>query len=271
MKKFLAVLCASLLCVCCLALAACGGGSASSSSASASSSAAPADPMEKYYGDWKIAAAEVNGVTMSGDFGTLLGEDTSGSTLSVKSDGTGSITFGGESVDFTWAQNTDDSIVITPKTESDSIKTAPVKYEDGALKMTMEDNDMTGTLIFTADGTYPGAKEISADAATPITSEAALVGEWKLTGANMMGISMYGSADDLAAVMGGTTDTTLTFEQGGTAKAFGEDATWTVGSDGASFTMSGTSIPVKALGDDIVIDASAELGGTMTILMVFSK
>ena len=276
MKKFLTVLCASMLCFCCLALAACGGGGASSSAASsassnASSSAAPADPSEKFVGDWKIAAVEMNGVTMVGDFTTLLGEDSAGMSMSIKKDGTGSMTLGDDAVDITWTQKGDDAITVTPVKESDDITTVDVAFEDNALKMEMKDDSFTGTAIFTADGTYSSAKEISADGAKPITSEDALIGTWKLTGANLMGVSMYGDADDLAAAMGNISDTTLAFEKGGTAKAFGEDGAWKVGSDGATLTLSGIDIPVKALGDDIAIDASAMLGGTMQILMVFSK
>ena len=274
MKKFLTVLCASMLCFCCLALAACGGGGASSSaasSASSSSSAAPADPAEKFIGDWKIAAAKMNGVTMVGDFTQLLGEDSSSISLSIKKDGTGSMEFAGDNADITWAQKGDDAITVTPTTESDSITTVDVAFEDDALKMEMKDDEFSGTLIFTADGKFADAKEISIDGAKAITSEDALVGTWKLTGANMMGVSVYGDADDLTAVMGNIGDMTITFDKGGTATAFGESTTWTVGADGATLTSAGTEIPVKALGDDIVIDAGATLGGTTQILMVFSK
>lgn len=278
MKKFLAALCASMLCFCCLALAACGGGGASSSAASsasssASSSTAPADPAEKFVGDWKLAAAEMNGIMISGDFTQILGEEGSLSDfgMTIKKDGTGSIAWSDENVELTWTQKDDNTITVTPTKESDSgITTVDVRFDDNALKMKMEDESFSGDLIFTADGKYADAKEISADGAKAITSEDALIGTWKLSGVNMMGMSMYGDADDLAAAMGEVGDTTITFEKGGTAKAFGEDGTWKVGSDGATLTLSGTDVPVKALGDDIAIDASAMLGGT-TILMVFSK
>lgn len=278
MKKYLVALCASLLCVSCLTLAACGGSGSSSSatpssssSTAASSSAAPADPAEKFVGDWQLAAVKMNGITVSGDFTEVLGGDSSNVSLSIKKDGTGSLTFKDEPVDITWAQKGDNAITVTPVKESDGITAVDVAFENNALTMEMSDDEFTGTLIFTADGKYADAKEITADGAQAITSEDALVGTWKLTGINMMGMSMYGSSEDLAAAMGSVSDTSLTFEKGGTVKAFGQDETWKVGPDGATVTSNGTEVPVKAIGDDIVIDASAQLGGAIQILMVFSK
>ena len=75
MKKYLAMLCATMLCVCCLGLAACGGSgsgsAAASGSASASASASSSSAAVSYAGDWKFAGMEANmgsgTVTMVGD------------------------------------------------------------------------------------------------------------------------------------------------------------------------------------------------------------
>ena len=103
---------------------------------------------------------------------------------------------------------------------------------------------------------------------TPITSEDALVGSWTLSGINMMGITMYGDAKDLAAMAGGQ-DVSLSFEKGGKCHLMGSDATYAVSSDGATITEENISIPVKALGDEIAIDMTDLIG--MEMIMVFSK
>ena len=281
MKKYLAILCASMMCVCCLALAACGGNAASSSaSASASASAAEsasvssvaADPSEQFIGDWKLACIEMQGITVTGDYSAILGsESTETMGLTIKEGGTGSMSFAGDATDITWELKGDDTIAVTPTSESSSMEAVDVVAKDDSLQMTMSDDELTGTVVFTKDGTWADAKEITADAATAITSESDLIGTWKMSGASMAGMTMYGDADALSAAMGTELDSTLVFEQGGKAKAFGEDATWSIGSDGAVIESSGIQIPVKALGDDLVIDGSSFMGGSVTFLMVFSK
>ena len=245
MKKYLALLCASMLCVCCLALAACGGSASSSaasasasgsaasasaaastSSAAASSSAAAADPQQLFAGEWKLAGLQSQGVTMVGDLGAILGN--------------GEVRF---------VLNADGSASVT---------------------MTMENDGFNGTMILTKDGTYAKLTTIDAEGAKAITSESALIGNWNLCGVNMMGVSMYGSAEDLAAVSGDS-DMTLVIEQGGSAKIMGGDATWSVGSDGASISIDGVTIPVQALDNgNLVVDASGITGG-MSVVLVYSK
>ena len=255
MKKYLALLCASMLCVCCLALAACGGSASSSaasasasgsaasastaasaSSAAASSSAAATDPQQLFAGEWKLAGLQSQGVTM--------GEDTADATWKTTGDTTAEITVNDNAV--------------------------PLSYEDGAILVTMENDGFNGTMILTKDGTYAKLTTIDTEGAKAITSESALIGNWNLCGVNMMGVSMYGSAEDLAAVSGDS-DMTLVIEQGGSAKIMGGDATWSVGSDGASISIDGVTIPVQALDNgNLVVDASGITGG-MSVVLVYSK
>ena len=277
MRKYLAILCATMLCVCCLALAACGGSSSSASAsasasgasesaaASESSSSAAADPKENFVGDWKIAAAEYQGVTVAGDFTSLLGDDSS-MMFTFKEDGTGSATMGDDTHNLTWELKGDTAISMKVE-EQDTAQEAT--YENGALFLTMKDNDFEGTIILSKDGAYEGARVISTADATAITSEDALVGDWSLSGINMAGMSMYGDKEALEQAMGGSTDVTMSFKAGGAATVMGQDAEWKVDADGAAITLSGVSIPVKALGDDIMMDMSDMIG--MDIVMVYSK
>ncbi|MBQ9041322.1 MAG: hypothetical protein IJ111_00740 [Eggerthellaceae bacterium] len=312
MKKYLSILCAAMLCACCLALGACASGgsssaaaSSASASASASESSSAADPAEQFVGTWKFAAAESQGITMSGDLSALLGTDTS-MAFTLEAGGTGSATFAEETAAITWEVTGDNAISIKAADEAASSSaaaasseaasassetasseaasasaeaaeatdldadsfTATATLEDDALKIVMGEGAEQATLILTKDGTYADAKTIDASAATPITSEDALVGSYTLTGMNMMGISMYGPAEALSAMAGGT-DMTVTFEKGGKVDFMGSEATFTVGADGAAIVEGEAQVPVKALGDDIAIDMSEFLG--MQMVMVFSK
>ena len=95
------------------------------------------------------------------------------------------------------------------------------------------------------------------------------MGTWNLTGLNMMGITMYGSPSDLAQAMGSNADMSLTFEQGGKGNMGGSEFTWTADSKGAAITVSGQSLPLKKLGDNIVMDFTAAYG--MEMVMAFAK
>lgn len=282
-----------MLCVCCLALAACGGGAASSaSSAASSSSASAADPADQFVGTWKFAAAETQGVTMSGDLSTLLGTDT-GMEFTFEAGGTGNAAFAGETAAITWEVTGDNGITIkaadtaassdaAASSEAASASSAAAeateldadnlfatgKLEDGALKLETGDGTESVTMIFTQDGTYAGAKTIDTSAATPITSADALVGSYTLTGLKMMGISMYGDPAALSAVAGDT-DTTLTFDADGKVSIMGSAATYAATADGAAITISSVEIPVQALDDGIAVDMSSVFGAEM--IMVFSK
>jgi hypothetical protein len=275
MKKYLAMLCATMLCVCCLALAACGGSSSSSAaasgsaSASASASASSSAAQATFVGDWKLAAIEYENIMMSGDFDAMFG-DGMNMTLSIKEGGTGTMGFGGDTTNIKWTEKGADAISITPEatSENPNPQTFDATLKDGALSMLMEQDSFSGTVFFTKDGTYAGATAISVDNAKPITSEDALVGTWNLIGMNMLGINMFGSGEDLSAMAGGT-DTAITFEKGGKVTFMGESTTYTVGADGAAIAEGDLSVPIKALDNNILIDMSDLLG--MQMVMVFSK
>ena len=135
---------------------------------------------------------------------------------------------------------------------------------------TMAGEGQSATLIFTQDGTIPGAMVIDSANATPITSEADLIGEWKLSGMNFMGMSAYGDSDAIAQMAGGA-DMSLKFEEGGKCTMSGEEVAYTVSADGAAIAQGGVEIPIKALDGNIIIDASAATGLDMTMIMLYSK
>ena len=206
---------------------------------------------------------------MVGNFAMMFGKDDP-TTLVLNADGTGTLMFAGEGGDITWTQKDANTISIT----AGSSTAMDVVYDDGALVLTMADAEFSGRLLFTKDGTYAKIKEISLADAKDITSEDALVGTWALTGMNLGGVTMYGDAADLAQ-LSGADDMTIVLEKGGTGKAFGDDVTWAVSSNGATITVSGVALPVKALGDNIVVDVTSatgnlNLGGANT-LFLFSK
>ena len=305
MKKYLAMLCATMLCVCCLGLAACGGSASSSaaasgSSASASASASSSSAAVSYAGDWKFAGMEANmgsgAVTMVGDLDAIASAFGGGSSsmtfgLTLKEDGTGSFVSGDQSYAVTWSDNgkgitlTDASGSASASSASASASSAAASgssagfgglgttldltYDDGVLSFSLNQDGQTGTIFFTKDGKLPGATEISAANAKPITSEADLVGAWKLSGMNMMGLSIYGDADALSAMAGGSADMSVTFEAGGKGKMSGSDFTYTVGSDGTTMESGGAKLPIQSLDGQLMIDMSELVG--MPAIMVFNK
>ena len=314
MKRVLAMLCATMLCVSCLALAACGGsgsgsaassGSASASAASASASAASASASTDYVGDWKFAAMEADmgsgKVTMVGDLDAIA--STFGSTngmqfgLTLNADGTGSFVSSEETHPITWTESATGITINSASTESGSSasasaesastsasaassgtdaglggfgSTAELTYADGVLSLKMEKDGQTGTILFTKDGKLPGATEISTENAKPITNEADLVGDWKFTGMNMMGMSIYGEADALSSMMGSSgVDTNAKFEAGGKGTINGSEFTYTVGANGAEMESGGAKVPILSLDGSILIDMGSQLG--MPLIMVYSK
>ena len=279
-KRTLFMILASLCMVMAMiAFTGCGGDSSgeagSEEAAVEKSTTEAADPMEKFVGSWSLAAAESQGVIMSGDFSELIGMEDDG-MMKLEADGTGSMSLGDDPVKFTWALKDGDENTIDLKAEDDTEMTDEnfsLRYEDEALLLEMKDDEQEGTAIFTHDGKYPGAIEINMDEATDITSEDELIGKWKMSAMKMMGISIYGSEEALENISGGT-DMSIDFQKGGVAVMDEEKGSWEVGKDGATMTpddITGThTYPIKKLGDDIVIDMSEVMAG-QEFLMLLKK
>ncbi|MBE6039524.1 MAG: hypothetical protein E7219_01030 [Clostridiales bacterium] len=280
-KKLLTLLIAICMIMSMGILAACGGssGGESSDSGSGTETAEPAaDPEEKFAGDWKLAAAESEGVYMAGNFTELLELSDEGNgnvTLTINANKTGVINLGDESANFTWELKSDDVITITPETETDKVgETADISYKEDALWLTIVQEEKEASLIYTKDGIFADAKDFNMADAKDITSKDELVGKWTLTGMKLMGIAMYGDAEALKNATSSGEEVSINFKEDGTAEMNGNAGTWEVTSDGATMTstdVTGThTYPVKKLGDDIVLDGSELLNGN-EYLMVLSK
>jgi len=280
-KKLLTVLLAICLIMSTGMLAACGGGGGTGDaggSAGTAETQKDADPAEKFTGDWKLAAAESQGVYMAGNFTELLELSDEGNgnvTLTVNADKTGVINLGDESADFTWEMKSDDVMTITPQTDTDKVgETADISYKKEALWLTIEQEEQEASLIYTKDGIFPDAKDFRLTDATPITSDKDLIGKWSLSGLKLMGIAMYGEGEALKNAANGV-DMYIDFREDGKADiSNGSGGSWEVSSEGATITYSdsmGThTLPVLKLGDDIVVDSSELLNGN-EYLMVLSK
>ena len=272
MKRYLALLLTAAMCVCCLALAACGGGASDSaaSGSEASSSAAAADPAEKFIGEWKVAGAEMEGITITGNLsGGLLGEGTVGEILfSFDKDGTGSASYNDESFNFAWETKGDNAVVIKPTDDNASVEEIEATYENGALSIEMSDDSFSGKVLLSQNGSIEGMEPIDTTNAKNLASKSDAVGTWKLCGMNMSGMSMYGDADNLASVMGDSTDSTITLNEDGTAEAMGTAASWEFSADGSTINI-GIAVPLMTIDDMLALDMSELIGSEF--VMLFSK
>ena len=273
MNKFLAralgFLLAPVLALSCVALVACGQAPSSGGpdQTTAATPETPVDPTQKFIGTFKLAAAEYGDVTLSGDMSSVL-EQSGSSSLEIKADNTGSVTFAGSTVPFDWKLKDDNALDATLKGDS-AASSSTITYADDALKFVMTADGESMTLIFTADGTYSKAKVISMDQGTAITNESDLIGTWKIVGASYNGASAYGTSDALSK-MGMGQIATVTFETGGKVKVDDSEGTYTVDANGASITIAGssTTIPVKKLGNDLMIDGSGVVQGINVIILL---
>ena len=282
-KGLLICICAALLCI---TLAGCGGsassGSASASAASGSASASasasattPADPAEKFVGDWQIAALQMNDAVVVGDF-SAFGEDAiNNMRLTVNADGTGSMVYGGGTAEFAWELADDNTIKIKPQTETEGLAagvnedgTINVVFADNCLSISMSDDTYTGAVFFSKDGTYKDVKAVTAADCKPITSESDLIGQWKLAGAGMGGMTVFGDEASIQSL--GMPSISLSFEEGGKAMLDDQEASWSVSADGAKIEASSMgaqiSMPVLTGGDYLVLDLSEMFGTDMCFL-----
>ena len=245
-------------------------------------------------------------VTMVGDLdalGQLVGQSGSAMQfgLSLKADGTGAFVSGDSSYPVTWAESpTGITLTVASETSDSSASasasaasasaasesasasaasteglggfgnTIDLTYSDGVLSTTMEQDGQSATIYFSKDGKLPGATEIVAENAKPITNEADLIGDWKFSGMNLLGLSIYGDAETLNALAGSSgTDMSMTFQAGGKGTTGGNEFTYTVGADGAAMESNGTKVPLKNLDGSLLIDMSEQVGAPM--IMVFTK
>jgi len=260
--KWIAVAAAVLMT---LALAACGG-----SGSGGSAEKEPADPKEKFVGEWQVAAAEYESILMAGKFGEFIGTDDG--KMEIKEDGTGSITLEDE-VKLKWTLNEEDENAIDVKFEKKTEmtkKNVKVEFKDDALFMRIKSDGKTGALIFTKDGKYEKAKEIDLDKAEKITDKDWLIGKWTLSGFKMSGVSMTGEAEDLKTAMGDV-DVYVEIKKDGSAEMSGSKGKWYINKKGAFMhekdSLGEHEYPMKKLGDEMVFDMSEAFNMELVALM----
>ena len=192
-------------------------------------------------------------------------------TLTVNQDGTGSVALNENTANMTWKLAGDDAITITPTTESDQMSEITAKSSGDTLDIAMSDDSFSGNLLLSKDGKVSGIEPISLAGAKNVTNASEITGTWNLTGIQFGGISMYGDSAALSKAMGDSIDPTLTINADGTAKAMGENVTWTTDSNGCSIDLgSNVMVPIKLLDGELVIDATTIMNGT-EFAMLFSK
>jgi hypothetical protein len=184
--------------------------------------------------------------------------------ININDDGTGDIVLGSKddtAIPLTWALKSDD--VITADLDNATEYTAEkieLTFKNDALWLDMSKDDETATGIFTHDGVYPDAKVIKMDEAEAITSKDDLVGNWVMTGMQMLGISMYGDPEAMKEQNNGQ-EIFMNFKDDGTVEMAATAGTWKIDENGATLYASDITgdyaVPVKKMGDDIVVDYSA--------------
>ena len=293
MRRIATMVCAATLSV---VLAACGGGAAEQAPAADEASAAtteqaadtpaaddataaeptkseakeepaakPADPSEKFTGDWEIAAMEMGGLTIAGDLSSFADEDTMNATLSLDEDGNGSMTLGSDAQgNVTWKLVSDDSIelIAVPQSEDDEAdededeepKSFTATYADDALVLDMsgiydeddpddaDDVAVVGTnpkLYFSRDGKLAAYPAVDVSAATRVTDEKSVMGDWKFAALCYEKAIVYGDASALSSMFGVEDNemfsTDITFNDDGSATFGKMPATWSKDDDGLSF------------------------------------
>lgn len=273
MKKQLTMLLAAALCASSITLGACGSPAPADNSAKTEATTTDekkeeaVDPAEKFAGDWKLAYMEVNGVTMAGNLSQMFGDEQI-PTLSIDKNGTGSMVLNDDAGTLTWKLVDDNSISIAMD-ESEDKKEIPVTYDEqkAALSLTMEDDSMSGTLFFTADGTSKDVAAIDISQAKDIASVDEIAGDWKMSGAGMDGMFMYGDADTIASISGGGFDPALSITADGKITVNGSTLDITIDENGASVGAEGVSlISLKMLDDKLVMDISSVMGSPFFVL-----
>jgi hypothetical protein len=215
-----------------------------------------------------MAGMEANGVTIVGDLSSM---DVGTASLSISADGTGTVTFEDDKATFTWKQTGENTLSITVDNTDEETAISSVAnavYQDDTVRINIEAEDQTGTIIFSKDGSVPGMEPLPVEKATDITSEDVLPGTWKASAITLEGATMYGDSASLAAV-NGSEELVITFEAGGKVTLFGEEATWTVDEKGATISDPNAEVSVKALGDDIIVNVGETYD--MNMYIRFSK
>lgn len=272
MKKRLSVVFLSLLCALSLALVACGGtpepeGTEDGKSEDTTQTDKKAAPEEKFIGEWKLASFGYENIVVAGDFTELFGSE-KGMTLTVAKDGTGALSLDDEDAStFTWTVKDDDSLELTITSGEDEDTVVPLVYDDGALVLSVEEEDMLQTATFTADGTAKNVELISLADASDVTSVDELVGTWKVYGMGMGKAMIYADAEGIDSILGEGENMDLVINKDGSA-LFGEEEELTISVDknGATMGNDDGAAPIKIYEDSLLLDMSEMYGDDLFLL-----
>lgn len=280
MRKHLSILLAATLCFCSLGLTACSCSTSGKGASDTAASKAADSTADKFFGTWKMATMKSRDVVMVGDFSQVADIDVN-MELTIAEGGSATMSTSNDSADLSWELIDDDTLTLTPvangqKSESEKEVlgkdgTIELSYQDDALVMQLDNDGTPLEVTFTADGTYPGFAAITAESATPITSSTGLAGYRKLSGVNILGVSMFGDTETLASAFesDNPTDYTLALFEDGSGQLMNQDITWKVTDKGASIVSEGTELPLYERDGSLLVDMSGIVG--IDMLMLFSK
>ncbi len=290
MRKLLGIVCAIALCMACFALVACGnssssgdasaaGGSAAtaSDSASAEGSSSAASEDETFIGDWKLAAAEGDGVTFAGDFKAMY-QAQSSIDLTLGEDGKGTLSFDGESEEVSWEAVDDTNATLTisrtlfddkglssseAAKQEDSI-TVEIVLEDGSLSIPFGNRSYASTMIFTRDGQMAKLPDLDVSKAKDITSADDLKGSWTLTAVDVNSMLLYGESERLAGLIN-QDDVEIVFKDDGLVDVMGADSSYEVSDKGATIKINDTDFTLRMSGDDLLLEYPEETTGIQMV------
>ncbi len=278
MKKLLAMVCAMALCASCFALTACGNSSSNESGSAASSeSSAAAAAEEGFAGDWKLAAAEGDGVTFAGEFKAMYQAESS-IDLTLGENGKGTLSFDDESEEITWEEVDDTNAKLTVSRtlfddknlssseaagEEDSI-TVDIVLEDGELSIPLGNRSYADTMIFTRDGEIAKLPDLDVSKAEEITSADVLKGTWTLTAVDVSSLLMYGESENLAALIS-QDSVEIEFKDNGVVDVMGTESTYEVTDSGTTIEINDTDFTLRMAGDDLLLEYPEETTGIQMV------
>ncbi len=248
MKKLAGIACAAVLG---LSLVACGGNAepkaedTTSQTTQTDTQAVEAPSIKDYEGEWKLAAIEHSGFTVTGNYADIYGDE-KGNVLTINADGTGTSVAGNSTTNLTWKDNGSGSLIITDEAETEQDLATLV---DNMLMVS------TGELAnaFTRDGTYPKLPKIDFKG-TAIDSADKLLGTWKIFAARNTDYGDYlifGQSPEAIAAYQQFSTGDLVFEDGGRGTMLGYDMTW-------SLNESGVTIVITETGGDLTVSETDE-------------
>lgn len=259
MKNLARITCAAMLG---LSLVACGGGGTQKSADQTTEKPAATTDAASFEGTWKLAAVELDGVTVTGDFSNQFGVP-EGNSITIDAGGTGAIVTGDEKVDLTWTSSGETTISISD--EYDPADTTATLEDDTLILTSATKTD--STMVYTKDGVYPQKPEFDFEGIA-IDSADGLMGAWDfcaLRNTDYGDFLAWGDAEPLAK-WGGLPGSQLVFDDGGKGTLLGHDMEWSLSESGVVIVVKDSNQPAKVTKDaDGRIICSSDVDGAIYI------